>query len=364
MPVQQHYRDDDGVNDNNAMNPPTILWFNNTIQQQPAKRTTSCRDQRVPILPSIHPNGTWYHRRLSSNNNVDDDQTSGMLWTWCQNAGNNSTSSCYETRLEDTASEKNISSRASSVLGDRNISLVFYGSSHIRELYLAMVRAVHGLPGNAKLSHDLTYIASGERYRSRACDPARRGWVSGKLGVDLPACGLPGRRRILELGHDDVAIGFKTFLHTPDADEQFLHFLKATSPRLGRPQIVVVDVGIWGPRGDKMGGTANYTMTPQEEMDYYLHWIEYAFSTSIILYIHEKLSNSFLSENVLPNIQKLSSFHQGRWVIVRKDMLQQNKPDRMPCGHGCSGPVLHTLAQLILEWLQQYSATNQNCVVP
>ena len=83
-------------------------------------------------------------------------------------------------------------------------SIVFYGSSHIRELHLAFVRLKRGLHYMDDLEANLTNVPSGlgKAVNSlwQLCDPFQSSWRDGKYGVDLDSCGLPGKRLVPELG--------------------------------------------------------------------------------------------------------------------------------------------------------------------
>ena len=37
--------------------------------------------------------------------------------------------------------------------------------------------------------------------------------------------------------------------------------------------------------------------------------------------------------------------------ILRKDIVQKQLSPRMPCGHGCAGPVMEVVGRLFLSWL-------------
>jgi hypothetical protein len=238
-----------------------------------------------------------------------------------------------------------------------NRTVVFYGSSHLRELYFSFVRLTRGLHFNVGLESNVTNVGSGfpDTHGNRAlCDPDRTGYIQGAYGVDLVNCGAPTIRLVPELDphKNSVAIGFKTFVHTPDADQRFLTVLESYGLR--HPDILLVDVGIWGLRGDKRGGSSNITYTPEQEVDYYLTWILDKFESSRVVWIYETsehdqhLSRLILSrlEQIVAN-QTITSKH----VLLRKDWLMENKPNRMPCRHGCSGPLMGIMALLIRDWL-------------
>jgi hypothetical protein len=262
-----------------------------------------------------------------------------------------------------------------------DMSVVFYGSSHLRELYFSFVRLARGLnDSNQKdLGHNVTTVGSGfpdtDGNRS-LCDPDRTGYIQGAYGVDLVNCGAPTIRLVPELVNENnqnsnssVAIGFKTFLHTPGADALFLKVMESYGPRLRHPDILLIDVGIWGLRGDKRGGnvgsSTNTTLTPEEEVEYYVSWISDNFASSRIVWIYEPIAHDpHLSQLILSRLEQIrdiatskskatskSILNQQQHVLFRKDWLMQNKPKRMPCRHGCGGPLVGIMALLIRDWM-------------
>jgi hypothetical protein len=219
-----------------------------------------------------------------------------------------------------------------------------------------MIRLEKGLPFDSPLPLNMTYIPSGyTAITNRACDPNRTGFRDGLMGVDLDKCGLPGRRLVPELG-GRVGIGFKTFLHTPDADALFLDFLETHHVR--RPDILVTDVGIWGPRGKKLGGSAQSVWTKQQEIDYNLKWIQQSFPHSQVLMVYERDSD------VLAGITNMTNNHNNtnRISLYRKDFLLGKKLNNTPCGHGCAGPVVATIALQIVEWLGRMQTSAKQAI--
>jgi hypothetical protein len=76
-----------------------------------------------------------------------------------------------------------------------------------------------------------------------------------RYGVDLAACGEPGFRLVPELdgsgspsaASSRVAVGFKTYMHTPDAEDVLLRKLAASGLR--EPDVLIVEAGSpWGLR--------------------------------------------------------------------------------------------------------------------
>eukprot|EP00548_Thalassiothrix_antarctica_P001133 CAMPEP_0194137886 /NCGR_PEP_ID=MMETSP0152-20130528/7719_1 /TAXON_ID=1049557 /ORGANISM="Thalassiothrix antarctica, Strain L6-D1" /LENGTH=261 /DNA_ID=CAMNT_0038835081 /DNA_START=57 /DNA_END=839 /DNA_ORIENTATION=+ len=152
--------------------------------------------------------------------------------------------------------------------------VVLYGSSHLREIYFSLIRLERGLKFNEPLEEEVRNVGSRPTSgipNQLICDKEKSGWVDGMYGLNIQACGFPGKRLVPELG-PNVAIGFKTFLHTPDAERAFLGFLEQKS--MADPNVVVVDVGIWGPRGKRIGDSnaTDFVMERVDELRYYLDW--------------------------------------------------------------------------------------------
>jgi len=228
----------------------------------------------------------------------------------------------------------------------RNTTIAMYGSSHLREIYFQMLHLEHGQSYNGKLSHEEYWIASGdpdgEGNRS-ICDPARTGYVDGLYGIDLVNCGRPTFRVVPEMG-GNVVVSFKTFLHTPDADNLFKRRLEDAG--LYCPDVLVVDIGIWGARGmrNKMGSsqTPLPTLTQTEELAYYIEWVQETFHQSIIAWV---VGGSTFDDEIRSRLQ-------GE-IIFSKDRLLENHSARMPCVHGCGGPVTRVIALRLLDWIEQ-----------
>jgi hypothetical protein len=294
-------------------------------------------------------------------------------WTWHQTSvkQHNATNSVISVPNMAPFRQYSLASLLSS--SNRNAaSVVFYGSSHIREVYFAMIRMARGRPFNAPLEPHIMRVGSAPfGYKETvACGDTPQDFDK-RRGIDLEACGEPGKRLVPELSSGDnssnVAIGFKTFLHTPDADDVFLEFLTANNLR--HPTVLIVDVGIWGNRGPKTSDRHNPrfsrthgVLQPKGEVEYYLQWISSNFPQTNIVYVYERGYNPTddLEPLLLPGIydldyqqrQRSSNRHQRplSWVI-RKDLIQQSRPKDMPCAHGCAGPVTMVIATMILDWM-------------
>lgn len=247
----------------------------------------------------------------------------------------------------------------------RNVtSVVFFGSSHIRELYFAFIRLHRGMSFAAPLEKTVKQVMNGAKPHSlRICDPNRTGYKNGTYGVDLYNCGVPGKRMVPELGAN-VAIGFKTFLHTPVADDLFVDWLERNKTGLRHPKVIITDVGVWGPRGERVFESLNYTLTLDEEIDHNLQWLRKAFPDTVVIFIME---HQYYDVGVEPWVNpKMEEFvkKDPKAVLLRKNDIMRDLPSAMRCNHGCSGPVLTVVAHLILDWLEDASHNDgyQQCL--
>lgn len=190
-----------------------------------------------------------------------------------------------------------------------------------------------------------------------------------RYGVDIANCGAPGKRLVPELASTNattngepvnVAIGFKTYLHTPDADDLFVDFL--AQHNLRHPTVLILDVGMWGPRGRRLGtNRTNTVWTPEQELEYYLNWIETTFPYSKLIFQYETpVIMKSLGPAILEGQSRICArrnLHhypkEDQAVILRKDIILASKPDDMPCEHGCVGPLTMVVGILMMEWIQQ-----------
>lgn len=226
-------------------------------------------------------------------------------------------------------------------------TIVFYGSSHLRELYFSLIRLRRGISWQEKLEPVVMQVGSGipDKINHREVSKC------GGEGVDIAHCGQPAKRLVPELGRG-VAIGFKTFLHTPDAEDLFVEFLSNVGLR--HPSVFVVDVGVWGPRGNHRGGRAQTILHPLEEIQYYLDWIQTTFPSSRVVYVYDNKHSSqeYVRKHAAVILDRLLQIaDDGNGVVIRKDIVMNGMPESFPCGHGCAGPVMEVVARLFLGWL-------------
>ena len=115
---------------------------------------------------------------------------------------------------------------------------------------------------------------------------------------------------------------------------------------LRNPDVMIMDVGIWGATGARIKGN---NMTAEQEFDLYQTWLHDTFPTTTFVWVFG--GTRLLDAPLLPRISMERSF------LIRKDMLvPKTKDQELPCKHGCAGPVLRVIALLIREWLLQPSA--------
>lgn len=335
---------------------PTSFWTE--------EQTTSATGESIVAAWHWHDRARLHKYLLSNHNNNNHNQTDVMASPTIR-IPNSPPFVRYS--LQSALERRNLRS-APTHENHSPSSVVLYGSSHLREVYFSLIRLERGLKFDAPLEDAVTRLPSGLRKDQRAasCDPDDSGWIHGHYGVDLDACGVPGKRLVPELttnetnGVDDrantsVAIGFKTFLHTPDADDLFLEFLQ--TQHLRHPSFLVVDLGIWGARGPKLGGKnssgrTSSVLTPGEEVDYYFDWLQRSFPNSTLVYIYEPTN---LRHLILPRLVRDSLVEQRHSVVLRKDLIQSLRPAGMPCGHGCGGPVTMALAMLLMDFMAESS---------
>jgi hypothetical protein len=274
------------------------------------------------------------------------------------------------------------------------LRVVFYGSSHLRELHNEILRWHLGVPGDHSLPAVVTKI------RSRSCDFGddgctrcldRHGFIGSSPtplldGVDLEACGPPGYRVVKELS-ETVAIGFKTYIHTPLAEALFLERLSRDGLR--QPDVVLVDCGVWGPRdrtgfNEQDGSSAYDYMLPSfvEEVEYFVSWVHTHFVDSLVVWIYgfcehqwKSLLRFDIQQSIVDAVEKSRTLgrHVDADLLVNKSKLAgcschydhrgvlpdlpataAVRPSEMRCAHGGAGPALRILAKIVKMAIDQY----------
>jgi hypothetical protein len=267
------------------------------------------------------------------------------------------------------------------------LRVVFYGSSHLRELHNEVLRWHLGVPGDYSLPSAVTDIASSSCLNCTRCfrTEATKGSFLYLQGVDLEACGPPGYRVVGELS-ETVAIGFKTYIHTPRAEALFLERLSRDGLR--HPDVVFVDCGVWGPRGrlgfnEQDGPDAYDYMLPShvEEVEYFVSWVHTHFAESLVVWIYgfcERYCNLLrfdIQQSIVDAVEKSRTLgrHVDADLLVNKSKLAgcschydhrgvlpdlpataAVRPSEMRCAHGGAGPALRILAKIVKMAIDQY----------
>jgi hypothetical protein len=237
-----------------------------------ASRQAQISANRVQLFLDRSLQGSW--SAIPSGVHRSDD-SGDSAWKWTDESGR-------PWLLDDLAESAWTSA----------LSVVFYGSSHLRELHTEIVRWNLGLPmGKAGKNFDLPQAVTDVGSRScRDCSRCtKQVGLDGLDGVDLKACGPPMYRIVEELS-DTVAIGFKTYIHTPLAEALFLERL--TRDGLRHPDVLVVDCGVWGPRGgigfDQIADNKVYDYklpSHMDEVEYFVSWVHTHFPRSLVVWI-------------------------------------------------------------------------------
>jgi hypothetical protein len=225
---------------------------------------------------------------------------------------------------------------------------------------VALVR-IHRLDTlRRKIRGDVTAVGAGLHPPPLAClvdpDPAKaEQFRNTKYGIDLDACGYPGKRVVPELGQG-VAIGFKTFIHTPQADQVFVDFLNENNLR--HPDVLVIDIGIWGGRDNKTGGiiTDEQPMTQDQELDYYFEWLQTTFPRSKKVIIMDGWNYTYYGATeasmIHPRIHDFAG-KDTQTTLLRKYQILHRMESNQKCNHGCAGPAMYVTAKLFLEWMEE-----------
>ena len=143
----------------------------------------------------------------------------------------------------------------------------------------------------------------------------------------------------------------------------------------------MVDIGIWGTRGERRGGLGssgrtNSTMTAVQEVDYYLDWIQTTFPKSKIVYVYDRpLALPRGGHIILQRLSRVIQQQQQQQraqrrnntfgslpdsVVIRKDLIMAKMPKNVPCVHGCGGPVTMTVATLFIDYIAESLAPPRN----
>jgi hypothetical protein len=325
---------------------------------------------RLQVFLDLSLQGVWRTEQTRDSGHVDDS-----AWTWIDGSGRHWRVDDFEHSAWTSA-----------------LRVVFYGSSHLRELHNEIVRWHLGVPGDYLLPEVVTKVASKSCFGA-GCGRCshRAGFAGASLpyldGVDLKSCGPPGYRIVEELS-STFAIGFKTYIHTPLAEALFLERLSQDG--LHHPDVLVVDCGIWGPRGrtgfNESDGANVYDYalpSSTEEVNYFVSWVHSHFADSLVVWIYgfcelrndnldtstwgyeiqrsildsvkrSRMLGRSLNSDLLVNKSRIAGFaeHENlRGVVPGHPAV---RPLDMRCGHGGHGPALRVLAKIIKVAIDQY----------
>ena len=204
-----------------------------------------------------------------------------------------------------------------------------------------------------KLIHSLGSGDRAKQYQD-SCDPEHMGWLAGRYGVDLAACGAPGfvgRRDFARLGMPSLSCGMKLFLHTPQADELFLDRLASEGMR--QPAAVVAEIGVWGARGTRRSDKLTSTLTEREEIDYFVQLVESRFRKSRIIWVvdHSVVGGPSLDKQIIRYFRERPAVPHV--AVMDKYRLLDARPAEMPCRHGCAGPLMRVLALMVMAAVER-----------
>ena len=152
-------------------------------------------------------------------------------------------------------------------------------------------------------------------------------------------------------------------LHTPDADELFLTRLKQVGMRGLNDSIVLVELGTtWGTRGRRQPSTRGSPHLPDlredEEVRYFVHWVHtVAFPNRLVLWItacgcDQRLRHRGLTPLMRAMWYEVQKEYKEAAVMVDKCILSTAEFG-FPAGHGCRGPLLNVLGQILHATLEQ-----------
>lgn len=197
-------------------------------------------------------------------------------------------------------------------------------------------------------------------------------------GVDIDICGPPGfrvmpnnnaigeieienniedRSTTFEERHHsatlkgNVAIGFKTFIHTPPGDNLFIERIRSVG--LGTVDVAIVEMGYpWGPRGNRNTPNSSLpiNMTTAEEIEYYVDFVhDVAFPNTLVIWIATCGCDRKDVMGVEETWDRVKERELG--IVLDKRFLCNQKPRAMHTTHGCAGPVLVVLARMVFRLL-------------
>lgn len=210
-------------------------------------------------------------------------------------------------------------------------------------------------------------------------------------GVDIDICGPPGFRVLrpnnndigeseietgneidMENNNDDgstifkethrsalkgkVAIGFKTFIHTPPSDNLFIERIRSVD--LGIVDVAIVEMGYpWGPRGTRNTPNSSLpmNMTRMEEIKYYVDFVhDVAFPNTLVIWIATcgctgNAKEDGIQFGIDETWDRVKEKELG--IVLDKRYLCNQKPRAIHATHGCGGAVLGVLARMIFQLL-------------
>jgi len=236
-------------------------------------------------------------------------------------------------------------------------------------------------------------LASRSQCSESPCDSFKGHPTPFGEGVDIDICGPPGFRVMpnnndigeseskietgseidIENNNDDgstifeethhsatlkgkVAIGFKTFIHTPPGDNLFIERIRSVD--LGTVDVAIVEMGYpWGPRRKRKPPNSSLpiNMTIMEEIKYYVDFVhDVAFPNTLVVWI----ATCGCTETVQADKSQL--WIDETWELVKekelgivldKRYLCNQKPRAIHTTHGCGGSVLGVLARMVFRLL-------------
>ena len=198
-------------------------------------------------------------------------------------------------------------------------------------------------------------------------------------GFDIDTCGPPGFRvwdvnnntnatlpHMQNLQRGKAAIGFKNYMHTPEADNLFIQRIEAVNMRT--VDVAIVEMGSpWSARGQL--NTPNKSlptnMTLREEIEYYVNFVhDVAFPETLVIWIATCGCNIKEDRKGGGDINEIWDVVKQKdlSIVLDKRFLCNTKPQEMPAGHGCAGPLVNVLARMVLHLLHYINGEMQSKV--